>query len=110
MPDGFWLGFASGALLAPAALAVKSVWRRYGWRIRWSGRIIPPPTVGRWQVWAVSAYHGVPDRMVGRYRLRWSARIVAWGQTRQTPRTTYQQFDVRRAAAVASTAKEIADA
>lgn len=46
-------------------------------------RIIPPPKVGRWQVWWVSHYPSGEERPIGRYRLRCVARLIASSLNRQ---------------------------
>lgn len=60
-------------------------------------RLIPAPKVGRWRVWKVSDYPTGGRQLVGRYRLRTSARIVAWSLNRQriTPMHHFEARPVR---------------
>lgn len=63
-------------------------------------RLIPAPRVGRWHLWAVSLYPAGGERMIGRYRLRLTATILA----RALPRSSSEQarYEVRPATAEAA--------
>lgn len=81
------LSLAVGASLWPATAAVRHLADRYGWRM--PSRIIPPPRVGRWQI----VYQ---DKVIGRYRTKTNARLIAHSLDRRFPNTPPCQ--VRRTA------------
>jgi hypothetical protein len=85
MSDDFWLGLSVIPILAFVATLL---WLAGRALVRWldrGGRFIPPPKgTGRWQVWRTHAMGG-EARMMGRYRTRINAAIVAKAQTRMNP-------------------------
>ncbi|GAA2566137.1 hypothetical protein GCM10010435_44120 [Winogradskya consettensis] len=40
-------------------------------------RIIPPAKVGRWAIWEVPLHPAAEDYLLGRYRTRWVAELIA---------------------------------
>lgn len=61
-------------------------------------RLIPPPRIGRWRVWKISHYPDGGRWLVGRYRARFVARLIAWSLNRQrvTPMHHFEAHPVRR--------------
>lgn len=98
MVAGFWYGFSTAVSLVLAAAVLRVVWRRHlSWRTWTIPRFIPEPEVGRWQVWAVSRYPSGGERLIGRYRVRWTAqRMADWFQRTSWDRSdTYEVRPVR---------------
>ena len=56
-------------------------------------RLIPAPKIGRWHLWAISLYPAGGERLIGHYRLYWTAQIIA----RALPRSSSEQarYEVR---------------
>lgn len=97
MPDGFWLGLAATCVAFALSALVGWLWRRHlAWRGFSHVRLVPPPKVGRWQVWHLSSYSAGGETLMGRYRLALSARLVAWGSTRSSMNPAHR-YEARRA-------------
>lgn len=90
MPDGFWLGVAATIVAFVLCALTGWLWRRHiAWRDFSRIRFIPPPRVGRWQVWRLSSYPAGGETLMGRYRLALSARLVAWAANRSVVNPAY---------------------